>query len=329
MALCPPRVLALCAGYGGLELALKLAMPSATAVCYVEREAHAAAVLVARMEVLGVAPIWSDVATFDGRPWRGAVDIVAAGYPCRGESNAGPRSGTEHTAWLWPQVWRIVREVGPSYVFLENVAAHLGRSFRDVVSDLAQGGWRVEWDCVPAAAVGAPHLRDRVFILAAANPDRAEIRFQQWRRKSGSHPSVPGHDGARVVAPDSDVSGLEGSVSIPRRRPRFANRSPIANSVSLGDGREGIAAPRLHDRWPLRDDPDGLGAGHRGLSREPWAVGSMPEPTLRRVDDGAAGSLDVCLRTVRNGRLYVAGNGVVPQAGCEAFETLWERVHER
>lgn len=86
--------LALCAGAGGLELALHIADPGYRTVCYVEREARAAATLVARMadETLDSAPIWGDVTSFDGRRWRGVVDIVSGGYPCQGESNAGRKN---------------------------------------------------------------------------------------------------------------------------------------------------------------------------------------------------------------------------------------------
>jgi len=92
-------------------------------VGYVEREAFAAAVLVARMEdqALDRAPVWDDLTTFDGHPWRGRVDLVAAGFPCQPSSHAGQRLGTADERWLWPHVARVVREVGPSLVFIENV----------------------------------------------------------------------------------------------------------------------------------------------------------------------------------------------------------------
>ena len=117
------NVLGLCAGVGGLELGVKLAVPTARAVCYIERETYNAAVLVARMAdgSLDEAPIWGDLATFDGRPWRGVVDCVTAGFPCQPFSGAGKRLGTDDPRWLWPHIERIIRDVGPRRVFLENV----------------------------------------------------------------------------------------------------------------------------------------------------------------------------------------------------------------
>ena len=115
--------LALCAGVGGLELGLSLAIPGYRTVGYVERDTYAAATLVARMadSALDTALVWDDITTFDGRPWRGVVDIVSAGFPCQPWSAAGQRRGTKDKRWLWPDIARIVREVGPMLVYLENV----------------------------------------------------------------------------------------------------------------------------------------------------------------------------------------------------------------
>jgi DNA (cytosine-5)-methyltransferase 1 len=96
MALRPWNVISLCAGVGGLDLGIRIAEPGAVGVCYVEREASAAATLVARMEdgCLHPAPVWSDLTTFDARRWRGAVHCVASGDPCQPNSVAGKRLGS-------------------------------------------------------------------------------------------------------------------------------------------------------------------------------------------------------------------------------------------
>uniref|UniRef100_UPI003AE09156 DNA cytosine methyltransferase n=1 Tax=Paracoccus sp. T5 TaxID=3402161 RepID=UPI003AE09156 len=137
--------LSLCSGAGGIDLGLTIALPGYRTVGHVERETYAAAILVARMEdaALDHAPVWDDVASFDGRPWRGAVDIVTAGYPCQPFSVAGKRRGAEDPRHLWPHVARIIGEVEPPFVFLENVAHHLRLGFPEVAAGLVSMGYKL------------------------------------------------------------------------------------------------------------------------------------------------------------------------------------------
>lgn len=110
------------------------------------------------------------------------VDMRAAALPDILADGRALPLGIDDERWLWHEVWRVVREMGPRLVFLENVPGHLSGTFGRVLGDLAAGGWRVEWDCVPAAAVGAPHERDRLFALAAAPTDSDGDRLQGERR---------------------------------------------------------------------------------------------------------------------------------------------------
>ena len=174
----PFRVLSLFSGIGGLDLGVKLAVPRARTVGYVERDAFAAAVLVARMEdaALDEAPIWDDVSTFDGQAWRGRVDCIVGGFPCQDISLAGRGAGiAEGTrSGLWLEYARIIRDVAPRYVFVENVSALLARGMDIVLRDLAELGFDAEWDVFRACDVGAPHIRRRVFIMAHADGDGLE-----------------------------------------------------------------------------------------------------------------------------------------------------------
>ena len=166
--------LSLCSGAGGLDLGLTIAIPGYRAVGHVERETFAAATLVARMEdaSLDQAVVWDDVGTFDGRPWRGAVDIITAGYPCQPFSVAGRRLGSEDPRHLWPHVARIIGEVEPPFVFLENVAHHLRLGFPEVASGLVGMGYRLAAGRFTAAEVGAPHKRERLVIRAIREGDK-------------------------------------------------------------------------------------------------------------------------------------------------------------
>ena len=172
------NVLALCSGVGGLELGTHVAVPAARCICYVEGEAYAAAVLAARMAegCLDDAPIWSDVKSFDGKPWRGVVDCVAGGYPCQPFSQAGKRKGADDPRHLWPHIARIVAEVGPRLCFFENVSGHLSLGFEAVADDLSAMGYAVAAGLFTASEVGATHRRQRLYIMAHA-AEKSEQRI--------------------------------------------------------------------------------------------------------------------------------------------------------
>ena len=171
------KYISLYSGAGGLDVAFKLANPSARAICYVEREASSIALLVDHMQTgqLDDAPVFADSGTFDGKPWRGKVDFIIGGFPCQPASVAGRRSGQDDERWLFPHIRRIVRETHPQGVFLENVRGLLsvndGGGFEEILRDLANLGYDVEWGVLKASDVGASHRRERVFIYAQmANP---------------------------------------------------------------------------------------------------------------------------------------------------------------
>ena len=170
--------LALCAGVGGLELGIQLAVPGYRCVGYCERDTFAAATLVARMEseALDQAPIWDDLTTFPSELYRGKVDLITAGFPCQPFSVAGQRKGTDDERWIWGDIARVIRQVGPCFVFLENVPGLLTNSggYGTVLGDLAGLGFDAEWGVFSAAEVGAPQLRKRVFILAHSSSDRLQ-----------------------------------------------------------------------------------------------------------------------------------------------------------
>jgi DNA (cytosine-5)-methyltransferase 1 len=109
---------------------------------------------------------YEDVRTVD---WREVerVDLIAGGFPCQPVSAAGQRLAQADDRWLWPEFGRAVRDLRPSRVLVENVAGLLDAGIADVLGDLAASGYDAEWDCISAAALGAPHRRDRIWIVAA------------------------------------------------------------------------------------------------------------------------------------------------------------------
>jgi DNA (cytosine-5)-methyltransferase 1 len=174
------RELSLFSGYGGFSLALRLAGLRTQTVGYVEWDKYCQQLIQARIGdgLLDDAPIWDDIKSFDGQPWRGSVDIATAGFPCQPHSTAGLRNiarGISDDRDLWPDTLRIISEVGPGLVVLENVP---GINVRPddgrppyggtVVGELAEAGYDCRWECLSAAAVGAPHLRNRWWLVAHA-----------------------------------------------------------------------------------------------------------------------------------------------------------------
>ena len=160
-------------------MGLGLAIPGYRTVCHVERDAYAAAVLVARMadEALGEAPVWDDLTTFDGRPWRGLVDIVSAGFPCQPWSAAGKRGGKDDSRWLWPDIARVVEGCQPGAVFLENSPR---LDVLPILQGLASLGFDAAWGRFSASQRGAPHRRQRLFVLAYAHG--FDLRIERGRR---------------------------------------------------------------------------------------------------------------------------------------------------
>jgi len=174
------RVLDLFSGIGGFSLGLERA--GMTTVAFCEIEPYCQAVL--RKHWPDV-PIYDDVRTLTNERLKAdgitGIDLICGGFPCQDISNAGKRAGIEgERSGLWSEFARIIGEVRPRYALLENVAALLsgdgGRWFGRVLGDLAEIGYDAEWHCIPASYVGAPHRRDRVWIIAntAINAQRKE-----------------------------------------------------------------------------------------------------------------------------------------------------------
>ena len=149
-------------GIGGLELGLEWAGLGPT-LWQVEREPYAQTILARHWPD---ATRYDDVCTVGGKDLA-HVDIMCGGFPCQDLSFAGKGAGLAGArSGLWSEYVRIVREVRPRFVIVENVAALLGRGLGRVLGDLAESGYDAWWDCVPASACGAPHRRDRLFIVA-------------------------------------------------------------------------------------------------------------------------------------------------------------------
>lgn len=158
--------LSLFSGAGGGILAGKLL--GWRTVCAVEWEPYPAAILCARQNegLLENFPIWDDVQTFDGKPWRGIVDVISGGFPCQDISIAGKGIGINgERSGMWKHMARIIGEVRPQFVFVENSPALIHRGLGTVLGNLSEMGYDAKWGIISAKAIGANHKRDRIWIV--------------------------------------------------------------------------------------------------------------------------------------------------------------------
>jgi DNA (cytosine-5)-methyltransferase 1 len=147
-------------------------------VCAVEWEPYPASVLVARQNdgLLAPFPVWDDVRTFDGRPWRGIVDVVSGGFPCQDISAAGKGLGIEgECSGLWKEMARIIGEVRPRFAFVENSPMLTTRGLGTVLADLAALGFDAEWGLLSGRHLpNSRIIRERIWILACSDGSRRD-----------------------------------------------------------------------------------------------------------------------------------------------------------
>ena len=344
------------AGIGGISLALQ---PWVQTVCYVEREPYAVGVLRSRIQSgdLEDAPIWDDVTTFDGEPWRGCVDIITAGFPCQDISAAGKGAGLEgERSGLFFEVVRLAEEIQPTFIFLENVPAIRTRGLDRVGKELADLGYDCRWGVVSAAEVGAPHLRKRWWLLArritedqgdASRSNADGIRpYRQETHQDGQGGSIqPGNEQecelgsvCRVMAHPIKRSGETGTDQC--RRKTGANTDRCGEGAVVADtnpkGLQGDRHSGLQEEhsiiggssnvaYATQQSSDGSNDYRKGRPKQISELGNSVEET-RSI--GGGWSFEPHVGRVAHGvphrvdRLKGLGNSVVPQTAREAFTRL-------
>lgn len=227
---------------------------------------------------------YNDVREIDGEAAR--VDVLCGGFPCQPHSLAGKRRGTDDARWLWPEFCRIVEELRPPAVFIENVPGLRTSGLSVVLADLARLGFDAEWGCFSAAEVGAPHRRIRLFVLAYSDGDAGNAR--------------------RIGDTDKGARG--------RHADRGGFGAHLANPDGARRGRQGDSVKGDGDSAD-QDAPQPLNGGRDSSFGQPawWAT----EPDVGRVADGVP---------ARAHRLRLLGNAVVPQQAAHAFQALAARI---
>ena len=299
--------LALFAGAGGGILGGKLL--GWRTVCAVELEPYAASVLVARQndKVLPPFPIWDDVQTFDGKPWRGIVDVISGGFPCQDISSAGKGAGIDgERSGMWREMARIICEVEPRFIFVENSPMLTSRGLGRVLGDLASMGFDAAWGVLGAADVGANHQRDRIWIVAKRSGQFPYSQYDRIRRWEQQQKSIEKENGAMA-----------------NTKKLFSNG--INNNSGIGVEREAqfkLGNDCGQSNVPNSDLPQREGRGlSSGICQKNSEFGDSrwweTEPNVGRVADGVASRVD---------RLKAIGNGQVPLCAATAWRILSKSV---
>ncbi len=244
------------------------------------------------------------------------VDVICGGFPCQPVSCAGKRKGKEDERWLWPEFYRIVCEVKPRWVLVENVpgllSADSGRLFAGILRDLASSGYDAEWNIVSAASVGAPHLRKRVFIVANTPKRRSfgdskiSRSISESEKERRLSKSARGDNVVHPLSIDPQRWGEAGNVACQSREAEgetqerqrsgnaaFDSGSIISDTKSIRCSGGQMLSDASWARWWLRPEGDNT-----------WST----EPDVGRVAHGVPSRVD---------RLRSLGNAIVPQ--CSAY----------
>jgi DNA (cytosine-5)-methyltransferase 1 len=320
------RLLDTFAGVGGFSLAAHW-MGWETAA-FVEWEEYPQKVL--KKNFPGV-PVYSDIRDFHYEEEIGPIDIVCGGFPCQPFSSAGKRKGAADDRYLWPEMLRVIKEAGPSWVVGENVAGILsmdgGAVFEEICTSLENEGYEVWAFIIPAISKGAPHRRDRVWIVAYSErrdegrksrgvqeaDGREGVRQQQSVVQPGSTGEAHGQDFANTKQKRPQRVNRLGEPILPSKTDRgFNPANPSSTGLSwgkfFGTLEKGIGQPQSSESVAECDSTT-------------WGVHWYEAATcLCGMDHGLPSWVD----RHRSKRLKALGNSIVPQVAYEIFKAINE-----
>jgi DNA (cytosine-5)-methyltransferase 1 len=263
-------------------------------------------------------PIWDDVQTFDGKPWRGIVDVVSGGFPCQDISAAGKGAGIDgERSGMWGEMARIIGEVRPQYAFIENSPMLTIRGLERVLADLAKMGFDAEWGVLSAADVGANHLRERIWIVGKdtqqhrffSHTEHDRDRWGEQQSQSIEEKNVSNTKQQRCEWRKYETRCQRDTSRHPKRVSEGICET-MANSASIG-----LHKQRKHEQ-PINTTQGKISQTielEYGSTSDFWSV----EPDVGRVVDGLASRMD---------RLKAIGNGQVPLCAATAWKLLEERL---
>ena len=280
---------------------------------------------------------YEDIKDFNATDYNGRIDILSGGFPCQPFSVAGKRKGSEDERHLWPEMLRVIGECKPRWVVGENVRGLVswsdGLVFQEVCADLEALGYSVQSFIIPACATGAPHRRDRVWIVAQ-NTDRDGWGSNKRKEESngrgfgnigaGDNVGVPSNDAEVRNAPDTQRLRLEhteksGSVEERERKTRLNVAESIETNGERGN------APDTDSTGTRQDNRQGeSGQLDQKSERNDWE--DFPTvPPICGGDDGLPKELDgITFSKWRRESIKAYGNAIVPQVAYRIFEAIQE-----
>lgn len=277
------KLLSLCTGYGGLDLAVEAYFGAELIGCSDINKASAIAI-----ESHFKVPNHGDLRNLIGTDLE--FDILTAGYPCQPFSHAGQRKGTQDERHIWPYIAQIIGHSRPKIIVLENVRGHLSLGFKEVLQDLAELGYAARWTVVRASDVGAPHQRARLFILATADTNSFGLSLVEHQSRAqgnqGQSQSQPQHLG-QSTSGNTHNQHQPHNRQMPGLGRRFASRCEMSMQASPNPLVDGKLNPKFVEY--MMGLPEG------------W-VTDLP--------------------ISRNQQLMMLGNGVVPQQAYYALQLL-------
>ena len=300
------KIGSLCSGYGGLDMAVEEYFNAKT-VWMCDNDKYASVVIKERWNL----PNLGDLKAVD---WTTVepIDILTAGYPCQPFSHAGQRKGENDERHIWPEIKTIISELQPKLAILENVRGHLTLGFKEVLQDLAEIRYDASWAIVRASDVGAPHRRERLFIIAKpsnSNSFRGIIRGQneEWNQGQSQFESS---QCCETIA-NTNIKGLErtGNQAIDITNGSITNSN---GNEQQGNGSMSQLGRRFNTQLEMR------------LQRPPHTLdlNNKLNPKFVEYMMGLPEGWVTDLHISRSQQLKILGNGVVPQQAYYALQLL-------
>ena len=310
------KIGSLCSGYGGLDMAVE-ALYGAQTAWMSDIDKSSSLVIQKRWNLPNLGDLrkvdWSAVEP---------IDILTAGYPCQPFSNAGQRKGLNDPRHIWPDIKQIISKLRPSIVILENVRGHLSLGFKEVLQDLTEIGYDAKWTIVRASDVGAPHQRERLFIVTHPNSSSDK----QLRR---AHRTIYGKGEEFIDRTDREIVGSSGEITTHSDGLRCSTgiESGLEAKISTIESTRSISDPntkQLSTNWQA----PGLGwrfetPSQLSMRRTPNPLDqSKLNPIFVEYMMGLPEGWVTDLGLSRAQQFKLLGNGVVPQQAYEAIRRL-------